>query len=213
MKSFEKISFNIDLFVKEMQEFKNLLGSSPELSERQLLRLFQTHQQLCAWLGITLNSKMIPNLIAHEYDLFGDFTCDFVIGDSQQQTFCFVEFEDAKPTSIFKKKKTRANSEWSSRFEHGFSQLGDWFHKLHDVEKSDDFEKRFGARSISFTGALVIGRSSYLTDDERLRLKWRDKFVLINSQRIRCLTFDDLLEEMERWLRTFSVAIKMEHDL
>lgn len=143
---------------------------------------------------------MVPDLVAHEYDLFGDFTCDLVIGDSVRKTFCFVEFEDAKKDSIFQKTSGRATPKWSNRFEQGFSQIVDWMYKLADLEKSDAFETRFGTRSIDFMGALIIGRDKYLSASENRRLKWREKFVLINSQRVHCLTFDELLQVLENKL-------------
>jgi hypothetical protein len=197
MKSLKTITFNTNQALAELSKFKTLLNSANGLSEQSdLLPLFKTNQHLCALMGQLYNSVVVPDLIAYEYDLFGDFTCDFVIGDSRTKAFCFIEFEDAKPDSIFKT-TNRATSEWSNRFEHGFSQFVDWIYKLHDTEKTNAFADRFGAHSIEFMGALIIGRSQYLTPAEQQRLKWRQKYVLINSQRIRCLTFDDLLEELE----------------
>jgi hypothetical protein len=212
MKSLEKITLNIKSSMAELEAFRNLLNSSATLSEQsELLPFFKQHKHLCALMGQLHPAVVIPDLIANEYDLFGDFVCDFVIGDSKNSAFCFVEFEDAKENSIFTK-GTRATPDWAYRFEHGFSQLVDWMYKLYDMEKSDEFENRFNARSIDVMGALIIGRSHALNQADKRRLKWREKFVLVNSQRIRCLTYDELFEEMEFRLNAYQAAIKTDLD-
>lgn len=206
MKSFASITLNIPQALNELAEFKSLLDSQQELSEQaQLLPFFQQHPQLCALLGQLHPSVVIPNKIAWEYDLFGDFTADFAIGDSCNNAYCFIEFEDAKTNSIFKQTH-RASADWSSRFEHGFSQIVDWIYKLDDMKNTDIFTDRFAQRHIDFMGVLVIGRRHALTPSEQRRLKWREKFVLINSQRIRCLTFDDLYDDMALRLSVYPAA-------
>ena len=37
------------------------------------------------------------DLLAWEYDLFGDFSCDLVVGDSVRKAFNFIEFEGDRP--------------------------------------------------------------------------------------------------------------------
>jgi hypothetical protein len=197
MKKFDHITFKPDQCITEVAAFKKLLRSAKELSEQdQLLPFFQQNHQLCALMGKLHPRIVIPDLLAREYDLFGDFACDFVIGQSNRDAYCFIEFEDAKESSIFKK-TGRATAEWSNRFEHGFSQLVDWIYKLHDTEKTNAFADRFHVHAIDFTGVLIIGRSQYLTPAEQRRLKWREQFVVVHSQKVHCLTFDDLLEDME----------------
>lgn len=43
--------------------------------------------------------------IAYEFDLWGKFKCDLVLGCSTIKSYVFIEFEDAKEESIFKKIK------------------------------------------------------------------------------------------------------------
>jgi hypothetical protein len=148
------------------------------------------------------------NRIAFEYPLFGDFTCDLVVGDFVQNTYCFMEFEDASPTSLFIQRGKRATREWSPRFEHGYSQIIDWFYKLDDMRRSDDLLARFGSRSITFSGVLVIGRNQYLKPGERERLAWRKANVVVASRSIECVTFDELVEKLEARLATFLDATK-----
>lgn len=134
--------------------------------------------------------------MAWEFDLFRDFVCDFVVGDFKRSAFVFIELEDAKPNGIFAA-SGRATSEWGRRFERGFSQIADWAYKLDDQERSDAFEDHFGARAIHPKYVLVIGRSAHLSPSEMRRLRWREQHVLVRSQQIRCLTYDELLEDLE----------------
>jgi len=50
---------------------------------------------------------------------------------------------------------------------------------------------------------LVIGRSRFITDTEFKRLEWRRKKILVNSNHIRCVTYDQLLKEFEYFVTTF----------
>ena len=206
MKSFSCVSLDIQQALADLAAFKTLLDSHQQLSEQaQLLPFFQQHSQLCALMGQLHPSVVIPDKMAWEYDLFGDFTADFAIGDSYNHAYCFIEFEDGKTNSIFKQTH-RASADWASRFEHGFSQIVDWIYKLDDMKNTDIFADRFQQRNIDFMGVLVIGRRQALTPTEQRRLKWREKFVLINSQRIRCLTFDDLYDDMALRLSVYPAA-------
>jgi hypothetical protein len=206
MKSFRSITFDPIAFNRELEGFASLLKAKAELSERaDLLPLFRSSPNLTAMLGNLHPGITKVDSIAYEYDLFGDFVCDFVVGDSRRHAYCFIEFEDAKRNSIFIP-TSRATSDWATRFEHGFSQIVDWIYKLSDAEKSDAFEDRFGARSIDAMCILVIGRSALLTEPERRRILWRERHVVVHSQKIRCMTYDQLLEEFSFILTTYPEA-------
>jgi hypothetical protein len=144
--------------------------------------------------------------VAYEYDLFGDFACDLVVGDSVTRTYGFIEFEDASPNSIFVQRGARVTPEWSPRFEHGYSQIVDWFCKLNDMEKTDEFDTRFGGRSIKYFGLLVIGRSETFTPRESRRLAWRQDRTVVNSRHIRCVTFDQLAEDLTERMKIYPLA-------
>jgi hypothetical protein len=142
--------------------------------------------------------------VAREFELFGDFRCDLAVGDSEGGVYCFVEFEGAGPESIFRRQGEKATREWSPRFEHGYSQFIDWFYKLRDREKADEYEARFGKRAIDYEGLLVIGRDLHLDQGEKLRLAWRTRHVLVDSRRINCMTFDGLLRRLQIHLETLA---------
>jgi Domain of unknown function (DUF4263) len=212
MKELDEISFNAVSCQIELAEFRELLNEKDELAEKEdILPFFQKNKHLSAFLGTYHSQVSVPDRIAHEFSLFGDFSCDLVVGDSRTHAYCLIELEDAKSNSIFTK-SGRMSPHWSSRFERGFGQIIDWFYKLADTEKTDEFENKFGARKIDPMGILIIGRSQFLEPREEKRLQWRQKFVLVNSQRVLCLTFDQLLEDLEFRLRRYPQAAAVDEN-
>ncbi len=113
-----------------------------------------------------------------------------------RKSFTFVEFEDAGPKSLFVKQGKKATRAWSSRLDQGYSQIIDWFYKLDDRRNSDDYETRFGKRSIDYSGLLIVGRDRYMNEGERLRLEWRREHVIVHSRKIHCVTFDELAVDL-----------------
>ncbi|NER39174.1 MAG: DUF4263 domain-containing protein [Oscillatoria sp. SIO1A7] len=174
MKNLSKFEFNPRICRDQIFELQRLLQSRRFLSERDdILPFFRERQHLSAFVS-SFHPRIIRyDRIAFEFDIFGDFKSDLVVGDSVTQSYCFVEFEEAAATSLFASKSDRSTPEWSPRFERGFSQIVDWFCKLDELEKTDSFEDRFGSRSIDYMGLLVIGRSESLEPRERRRLRWR----------------------------------------
>jgi hypothetical protein len=204
MKDFEAVRFDPAQCLRETLELRDWLAAHPSLDERaEVLPFFRARRQLSAFLGSYHPDIARHDLLAYEYSLFGDFTCDLVIGDSKTRAYAFIEFEDAAPDSIFVKRPGKATPEWAARFERGFSQLVDWFFKLHDQAGTAEFAARFGDRIIKALGLLVIGRSEVLGPREEQRLRWRQEFVLVNSKQIYCKAFDklceDLLDRLERF--------------
>lgn len=144
--------------------------------------------------------------LAWQYPIFGDFRCDFAIGDWKRKAYTFVEFEDARPNSLFVKQGEKATRAWSSRFDGGYSQIIDWFYKLHVMTDTPDMEARFGKRSIRYTGVLITGREQHFQAGERLRLEWREEHVVVNSKHVVCVTYDQLLEDLLLRLDQYSGA-------
>ena len=144
MKSFDKFSLKLAKCKTELASFKNLLDSKAALSERSdILPFFKANRHLAAMVG-SYNPQINGfDRIASEFDLFGDHSCDLAVGDSASHNFCLVEFEDASPNSVFTKKKGKATPEWSARFDHGFSQILDWFNILEDQTGTAQFKTKF----------------------------------------------------------------------
>ena len=197
MKSLDKFSLRLARCKKELIEFKKLLDSKTSLGERgDILPFFKKNIHLAALVGAH-NPKINGfDRIATEFDLFGDFSCDLVVGDSSSHNYCFVEFEDASPNSIFIKRRGKATPEWSPRFDHGFSQILDWFAILEDQKRTAQYKAKFEADVIQYVGLLVIGRRQHLDDSQYERLRWRSEQVQVGARQVNCITFDELYQTL-----------------
>lgn len=213
MKDFLDYQIDYKKVKTQLMELDTLLSSKHELSEqKELSPFFKNSPDLVLLIGYLHPGISWPDKFAFEYDMFGDFSSDFTVGDSKRHTYCFIELEDAKANSIFKTVQGRATADWSPRFEHGYSQIIDWFYKLDDMERTDGFEDRFGARTIKPFGLLIIGRSQFLDPKDERRLRWREEHVVVNSQLIKCLTYDELFEELNDMLKVYPLAYAVEQE-
>jgi hypothetical protein len=113
-----------------------------------------------------------------------------------------IEFEDGRLQSIFKPSQTGNTRVWSPRFEHGFSQIIDWYTMLDDLKKSQRFKRDFGDGHVRFSAMLIIGRDAGFTNaHDRFRLDWRTDKVTVDSNSVLCVTFDELYRHMDQHLR------------
>jgi hypothetical protein len=202
MKSFDPFALSLDQCRDDYIAFRQLLDTHDELGEAShVLPFFRAQSHFAALCGWMYNSKIHRcDRLAWEFDLFGDFVCDFAIGDSVRGAFTFLEFEDATANSLFVKQGKKATREWSPRLDRGYGQLIDWFYKLRDRRNGDNFLARFGKRSIEYTGVLVIGRDRFMDASERLRLDFRSEYVVVDSKKIYCVTFDELADSLHDYL-------------
>ena len=207
----EPVVFDHALFEAELAALGALLASKAELSETADIQpLFKASRHLSAFLGTFAPDIGPAAELAFEFPFFGDYRADLLVGSKAAGHFCVVEFEDGRTDSVFKKQPGRANPEWSARFEHGFSQLTDWFFNLGDYKGTHGFTKTFGYGHVSFTGLLVIGRSAGLDDMKRTRLRWRSGKVLIDSNAVICATFDDVYETLKKRYAFYRAALSLE---
>jgi hypothetical protein len=210
MKKFKEHSFDFKACTEQLIEFEQLLSANPTLSEREVISpFFRKREHLTALLG-TLHTNVYKfDRLAYELDLFGAFACDAAVGDSSSHAYCLVEFENADKDSIFKK-AGRATSDWSDRFEHGFSQLVDWMWILDDMRGKKAYRETFGCDEINGLSLLVIGRSNFLTDGERERLTWRRENIAIGKSKVHCFTFDELLDALKKKMMHFQMVAMSE---
>ena len=207
MKEFKPVLFDPAQCRKELDRFKALLDSRSELSERDDLQpLFKESPQLTAFIGTSIPDIGPANRLANEFQIFGDYSADVVIGNFERKAFCAIELEDARPNSIFNKLDKKATSEWGRRFEHGFGQLVDWFFSFDDHRKTDGFAKHFGYGHICFFGILLIGRSNDVAEHDRTRLHWRSDRVTVNTHNVICRTYDELYEALDSDWRLLSLG-------
>ncbi len=201
MKTLATIAFDYLQCRAQVEEFRTCLGSKDELSEQNdILPFFRDRPQMAVLFGMFNRRIGLADRIAWEFDIFGDFACDLAVGEWDQGTYCLVEFEDAREDSVFKKKGQKATREWGPRFEHGWSQIIDWAHKLDTRSPSADLLARFGRYEIHYETVLVIGRDKHLNEGERQRLAWRNENVGFQMKQVLCMTFDELLRRFTGWL-------------
>lgn len=202
MKIFQTFEFDLTTYERELNDFNQLLENNINLEERtHILPFFRQRLHLSSRIAALFSEFENIDKIAFEYDLRGDFCCDLVIGDSLSKNFCFVEFEDANVNSLFSN-NGRFKPKFSYRFEQGYSQVVDWFFQLKEQAGINQIYERFSANSIDFEGILVIGRNQYLDESQRNRINWRSKRIMVDSKRIRIITYDDLFLTLDSRLKS-----------
>jgi hypothetical protein len=187
----------------EIDEFGDLLRTKAELSERYDVQpFFKNRMQVSAFIGSFMLNIGPATQICFEYDFFGDYAADLVLGDKASRRFCVVEFEDGRPESVFKTSPAGNTRAWSPRFEHGFSQIIDWYTMLDGMKQTPRFKRDFGDGHVRFSAMLIVGRDAGLTDPyDRFRLDWRTDKVTVDSNTVSCTTFDELHHHMDHHLR------------
>jgi Domain of unknown function (DUF4263) len=204
MKQLATIPFSASKCAGELEELKKLLSNHNELEEnRHILPFFKARSSLSAFIGSLFPEMNTFEKTGHEFDLFGDYKADLVVADNSNEKYCFIEFEDAKKSSLFKS-TTKFSDSFSQRYECGFSQLIDWFYILEDQKNTELFRKKLGNNVTGYFGALIIGRDHFLTDANRKRLEWRSNNVIVNSRHIYCYTYDTLYKKLKEKLDYFN---------
>lgn len=190
----------------EIDELGVMLQSKADLSEKYDIQpFFKSRVQVSAFIGSATRTVGPATHICFEYNFFGDYAADIVLGDKAYRRFCVVEFEDGRSQSIFKPSQTGTTRVWSPRFEHGFSQIIDWFTMLDDLKKSDRFKKDFGDGHVRFSAMLILGRDAGIAEPyDRFRLDWRADKVSVDSNNVICVTFDELHRHMDQHLRLYT---------
>lgn len=196
MPDFQPFAIDLPTCRAELQELRTLLDGSADLTEAEFHDFFAPRANLRSLLGWDNPALLQADRLAWQYPIFGDFRCDFAIGDWERKAYVFVEYEDARPNSVFVRQGEKATRAWSPRLESGVSQIIDWFYKLHTMTDTPDMEARLGKRSIRYVGVLLIGRDQYLQPGERLRLEWRREHFVVNSRHVLIVTYDQLVVEL-----------------
>jgi hypothetical protein len=204
LKSLQPHTFDPRNCRAEWKEFANLLASKQSLSEtRDVLPFFKARHDLSLLICNYFSMIKTPDCLAHEYEIYGDFVADLVVGDSSVNQYMLVEFENGKPDSVFRKKASKATPDWAPRFESAYSQLVDWLWKLEDMRSTADFLNTFGSRRAKFHALIVIGKDMALSPQERDRLKWRLDRTMVDSCAISSVSFNELSDDLDHWLKFF----------
>lgn len=188
----------------QWNDFSRLLTTKATLSEQKdVLPFFKTRKDLSLLICNYFPNIKKPDRFAHEFEIYGDFVADLIVGDSASKHYLLVEFENGEPNSVFKTKGKKATPDWAPRFESAYSQLADWLWKLEDMRSTADFQNTFGSRRATFQALVVIGKGMQLSDQEIDRLKWRTTRTKIDSNTIECVSFEELSVDLNHWLSTY----------
>ncbi|MGH4708340.1 Shedu anti-phage system protein SduA domain-containing protein [Klebsiella variicola] len=198
MKKLVKHTYSSANALVQLDDFEKMLSSNQTLNEqKQVLPFFKTRPDLSLLISHQLPILRFADCYAHEFDIYGDFVADLIVGDSKTNEYLLIEFENGKHDSIFKRKGKKATPDWAPRFESAHSQIMDWIWKLEDMRSSIDFTNTFGARRAKFNGLIITGKGMNLDPQEIDRLDWRTSSTTIGTSKILCLSFDDLLENFK----------------
>ena len=180
-----------------------LLSEQEQLDERGaggLLAFFTSRPNLVLLMSMIFLTGIVPAAYLPECSILHEFRADYVISNKERSKFVFIEFEHAKRSSIFCTKvmsKAHHSYQWSRTFEHGFSQVVDWYFRLDDYRRTSRIEEHFGSSKMEYVGVLVLGRDCFLEQAGLMqRFEWRRRYTIINSQRLLCFTFDELAREL-----------------
>lgn len=204
MKNLQPHTLNAQACRTEWNGYSALLTAKTTLSEQKdVLPFFKNSKDLSLLICSYFPKLKTPDVFAHEYEIDGDFVADLVVGDSKVHHYLLVEFENGAPDSVFKQKGKKATPDWADRFEGAYSQLIDWLWKLEDKRSTADFLNTFGSRRATFQGLIVIGKGMKLKQQEKDRLKWRMDRTMIDSNAISAVSFDELADDLDHWLKTY----------
>lgn len=206
----EPVIFDPAAFRQELNDLDSLLKAKSDLKEREdIIPFFKTRKHLTAYIGTLYLRVAVATEVCFEFNISGNFAADVLLGSRAANQFCIVEFEPGNEGAIFKK-QNRKNPEWSARFEHAFSQIVDWFWALEDQRESQDFRTTFGDGEITFASLLIMGRTASLDDAKKRRMTWRTKKVLVDSNKVICITFDDLYAALKEKYEFYASAAEIE---
>jgi len=103
MKRLINHTFDASLARSQWHEYVTLMQSNPVLKEaRDVLPFFKTRPDISLLIANYFPAIRNPNVLAHEFTIYGDFCADLIVGDFFTSIFLLIEFEDGSHDSIFK---------------------------------------------------------------------------------------------------------------
>jgi hypothetical protein len=205
MSEFIDIALSISEAERELANFRNLLDSKQELSERtDILNMLPNWRHMLCGLGPLDPALGQPNRIAWELDLGGFFGCDLVVGHSTRLHYLYVEFESGAPGSIFQNARNRRAKKLGSSFNSGLGQILEWFWLNDRLTDPDYVTQRFGGRYSASAGLLVLGRDAYLDAHPLDRNRWdwiKAKFR--TEPVIFFMTYDEMYEQLAQQIASW----------
>jgi hypothetical protein len=117
VKNLQSLKFDRAKCRTEWNQFSSLLSSKAELSERNdVLPFFKNRHHLSTLIGSYFPKMAKADCFAHEFEIYGDFIADLIVGDSTEQRYVLVEFEDgtARATTTFYHLRTSCSTNCES---------------------------------------------------------------------------------------------------
>ncbi|MBF0561004.1 MAG: DUF4263 domain-containing protein [Alphaproteobacteria bacterium] len=192
--------FDFDWAREELSQFSELLKSpDAELEEAaDILPRFRKWPNLCCLMGAFDAQIGIGNQYKTNYVIGARFECDLLASRESGTRYVFVEFEDAKKDSIFKRKSGRDTSYWSLRFNNGYNQIVDWFWLNDSRSVTPEFRAEFGTSYVVSVGILVVGRDHFLDALDNDRWEWRKRFGSTGQNPVIYIeTYDSLYKRLK----------------
>jgi len=200
MAQLQRIDLDFSKAETEFVEFRKFLQNNATFSERDVVAQLKKRQHLSCLIGSMPAGVKRADVYKFEFQIQGVFRADLVVGNLQQKTFVFVEFEPGQDTSLFGRHQTNQMRDWSRQLEHGFGQLVDWAWAIQDTSHTTIFKNSFGCDDLSAFYLLVCGREAAMNSTEKKRLFWRGQNIFLNGKIAACVTYDGLLLMFETTL-------------
>ncbi len=201
-RAFQHLPFEFEAFQRDLNDFRELLAANPTLSEQKdILPFFHQRPQLAVQIATFIAELQTADEFVFEFNLFGEFFPDLVVSKQGVKHYCFIEFEDASPSSLFRR-IGKGRPSFGARFEQGYSQIVDWFCKLDEMQLTYPMRDLMGYMEVEYHGILIVGRSQYLNAALRRRIDWRSLRTMVNMKRINIFTYDDVYELLKEKLET-----------
>jgi hypothetical protein len=206
MPQLEKIDFDYRKAEAELDEFRTFLKKNEAFKETEVVKLLKERPHLSCVLGIMVAGLPKPNAYKFEFQIQGAFKADFVVGNTRDGLFLFVEFEGGEENSLFGPRETNQLRCWSSQLERGFGQLVDWAWALNDL--NDTLKNNLQCDRLQSQFLLICGRDHFMQGIEKGRFHWRKTNIKIGALVAPCMTYDDVLQYFEDQLAAIRSLVK-----
>lgn len=137
---------------------------------------------------------MTIDVLEFQFQLSQNLICDAAFGSSKRNAYCLIKLESSDKDALFTYNQENYCS-FSTQFESSYGQMSDWLYEIDRIKRlPSEAIPQFASENPNVSVLLIIGRSEFLNQDLRDRLRWRTEKTWINSHNIECVTYDTLLE-------------------
>jgi hypothetical protein len=198
--------YNFKELKEAVKAFEELLESKVELDEKEdIIPFFDKYPLLILEAYLTY---MLIDALEFRFQLWENLICDIAFGSSQKNTYCLIKLQGAKKNSIFSNSPENY-PHFSNDFDNSYNQISDWLYNLdRNRNISSEIKHQFADTNPDISPILIIGRSTFLSDEDRRRFDWRRGQTVVNSHKIICFTYDELLIRFKRSLKEREIYFK-----